>query len=251
MTFTLYPAIDLKAGQVVRLKRGEMDQATVYADDPARQAASFAAAGFGWVHVVDLDGAFAGKPANAAAVKAIIAALAPLAGAAGPGLPVQLGGGIRDMGTAEAWLEAGVARIILGSAAVKDPAFARAACRAFPGRVALGLDARDGFVATEGWAETSDITARDLASRFVDAGAAAIIFTDIARDGMLSGVNVDLTADLARAVPIPVIASGGLASVADIVALKATGAGIAGAILGRALYDGRVDPAAALAAADG
>jgi phosphoribosylformimino-5-aminoimidazole carboxamide ribotide isomerase len=243
MTFTLYPAIDLKAGQVVRLKRGEMDQATVYADDPARQAASFAAAGFGWVHVVDLDGAFAGKPANAAAVKAILAAV--------PGLAVQLGGGIRDMKTAEAWLEAGVARIILGSAAVKDPDFARAACKAFPGRVALGLDARDGFVATEGWAETSDVTARDLALRFADAGAAAIIFTDIARDGMLSGVNVELTADLARAVPIPVIASGGLAAVADIVALKAAGAGIAGAILGRALYDGRVDPAAALAAAKG
>jgi phosphoribosylformimino-5-aminoimidazole carboxamide ribotide isomerase len=243
MTFSLYPAIDLKAGQVVRLKRGEMDQATVYADDPAKQAASFAAAGFGWVHVVDLDGAFAGKPANAAAVTAILAAV--------PGLPVQLGGGIRDMKTAEAWLEAGVARIILGSAAVKDPDFARAACRAFPGKVALGLDARDGFVATEGWAETSDVTARDLALRFADAGAAAIIFTDIARDGMLSGVNVDLTADLARAVPIPVIASGGLASVADIVALKATGAGIAGAILGRALYDGRVEPAAALAAAKG
>jgi len=241
VTFTLYPAIDLKAGQVVRLKRGEMDQATVYADDPARQAASFAASGFAWVHVVDLDGAFAGKPANAAAVQAILAAL--------PGLPVQLGGGIRDMKTAEAWLDAGVARIILGSAAVKDPDFARAACKAFPGRVALGLDARDGFVATEGWAETSDITARDLALRFTDAGAAAIIFTDIARDGMLSGVNVQLTADLARAVPIPVIASGGLASVDDIVALKATGAGIAGAILGRALYDGRVDPAAALAAA--
>jgi phosphoribosylformimino-5-aminoimidazole carboxamide ribotide isomerase len=243
MSFVLYPAIDLKAGQVVRLKRGEMDQATVYADDPAQQAASFAASGFGWVHVVDLDGAFAGKPANAAAVKAILAAV--------PGVPVQLGGGIREMATAEAWLEAGVARIILGSAAVKDPEFARAACRAFPGKVALGLDARDGFVATEGWAETSDVTARDLALRFADAGAAAIIFTDIARDGMLSGVNVELTADLARAVPIPVIASGGLAAVADIVALKATGAGIAGAILGRALYDGRVDPAAALAAAKG
>ncbi|MGG5820792.1 1-(5-phosphoribosyl)-5-[(5-phosphoribosylamino)methylideneamino]imidazole-4-carboxamide isomerase [Falsiroseomonas sp. HW251] len=241
MTFTLYPAIDLKGGQVVRLKRGEMDQATVYADDPAGQAASFAAAGFAWVHVVDLDGAFAGRPANAAAVKAILGAV--------PGLPVQLGGGIRDMKTAGAWLEAGVARIILGSAAVKDPDFARAACKAFPGRVALGLDARDGFVATEGWAETSDVTARDLALRFADAGAAAIVFTDIARDGMLSGVNLELTADLARAVPIPVIASGGLAAVGDIVALKATGAGIAGAILGRALYDGRVEPAAALAAA--
>ena len=155
------------------------------------------------------------------------------------------------MATAEAWLEAGVARIILGSAAVKDPGFARAACAAFPGRVALGLDARDGYVATEGWAETSDVTALDLARRFADAGAAAIIFTDIARDGMLTGSNVELTAELARAVPIPVIASGGLAAVADIVALRAAGAGIAGAILGRALYDGRVDPAAALEAAKG
>jgi phosphoribosylformimino-5-aminoimidazole carboxamide ribotide isomerase len=243
MSFTLYPAIDLKGGQVVRLKRGEMDQATVYNADPARQAAAFAAQGFAWVHVVVLDGAFAGRPANAGAVRGILAAV--------PGTPVQLGGGIRDMQTASRWLEAGVARIILGSAAVKDPDFARAACKAFPGRVALGLDAREGFVATEGWAETSDITARDLALRFVDAGAAAIIFTDIARDGMLSGVNVDLTAELARTVPVPVIASGGLASVQDIVALRAAGAGIAGAILGRALYDGRVDPAAALAASRG
>jgi phosphoribosylformimino-5-aminoimidazole carboxamide ribotide isomerase len=241
MDFTLYPAIDLKAGQVVRLQRGEMDRATVYAEDPAAQAAAFAAAGFGWVHVVDLDGAFAGRPANAAAVRAILAAV--------PGVQVQLGGGIRDMATAGAWLEAGVARIILGSAAVKDPAFARAACRAFPGRVALGIDAREGMVATEGWAETSDIAATDLAARFADAGAAAIIVTDIARDGMLSGVNVELTAAIARAAPVPVIASGGLAAVAEIAALRAAGAGIAGAILGRALYDGRVDPAAALAAA--
>ena len=242
-SFTLYPAIDLKAGQVVRLRRGEMDQATVYAVDPAAQAAAFSAQGFGWVHVVDLDGAFAGRPANAEAVRAILAAV--------PGLPVQLGGGIRDMATAAAWLQAGVARIILGSAAVKDPDFALAACRAFPGRVALGLDARDGFVATEGWAETSAVTASDLALRYADAGAAAIIYTDIARDGMLTGVNVEQTAALARAVPIPVIASGGLASVGDILALRAAGAGIAGAILGRALYDGRVEPAAALAAARG
>jgi phosphoribosylformimino-5-aminoimidazole carboxamide ribotide isomerase len=240
MAFDLYPAIDLKAGQVVRLKRGEMDQATVYAEDPAAQAARFAAQGFGWVHVVDLDGAFAGRPANAEAVRAILAAVR---------IPVQLGGGIRDMRTAEAWLESGVARIILGSAAVKNPGFAREACRAFPGRVALGLDAREGFVATEGWAETSDIKARDLALRFADAGAAAIIVTDIARDGMLTGVNVELTADLARAVPIPVIASGGVAAVADIEALRASDAGIAGAILGRALYDGRVAPDAALKAA--
>ena len=240
MIFQLYPAIDIKAGQVVRLKRGEMDQATVYGADPGAQAAGFAGQGFAWVHVVDLDGAFAGKPANVAAVRAILAAV--------PGLSVQLGGGIRDMATAEAWLGAGVARIILGSAAVKDPAFARAACRAFPGRVALGIDARDGFVATEGWAETSGMTATDLAQDFADSGAAAIIYTDIARDGMLSGVNVAATAALARAVPIPVIASGGLASLDDIVGLKAEGV-VVGAILGRALYDGRIDPAAALALA--
>ncbi len=225
MGLTLYPAIDLKAGQVVRLKRGDMAQATIYNADPAAQAADFARAGFAWVHVVDLDGAFAGRPANVAAVQAIIAAV--------PGLSVQLGGGIRDMATAEAWLAAGVTRIILGSAAVKDPDFARAACRAFPGRVALGIDARDGFVATEGWAG------------FAESGACAIIYTDIARDGMLTGVNVAATAALARAVPIPVIASGGVASIDDIVALKADGV-VAGAILGRALYDGRVDPAEAL-----
>ncbi len=240
MAFTLYPAIDLKGGQVVRLKRGDMAQATVYADDPGAQAASFATQGFAWVHVVDLDGAFAGKPANVEAVKRIIAAV--------PGLSVQLGGGIRDMATAEAWLAAGVTRIILGSAAVKDPDFARAACRAFPGRVALGIDARDGFVATEGWAETSATTAVDLAKAFEGSGAAAIIYTDIARDGMLSGVNVTATAALARAVSMPVIASGGVASTDDIVALKAEGV-VAGAILGRALYDGRVQPAAALALA--
>jgi phosphoribosylformimino-5-aminoimidazole carboxamide ribotide isomerase len=242
MTFELFPAIDLKAGQVVRLKRGAMDEATVYGDDPGAQAARFAEQGFGWVHVVDLDGAFAGKPANAAAVRAIIAAV--------PGLRVQLGGGIRSMATAEAWLGAGVSRIILGSAAVKDPDFARAACRAFPGRVALGIDARDGFVATEGWAETSGVTATALAEAFAADGPAAIIYTDIARDGMLSGVNVAATAALARAVPIPVIASGGLAGLEDIAALKAEGV-VAGAILGRALYDGRVDPAAALALARG
>jgi phosphoribosylformimino-5-aminoimidazole carboxamide ribotide isomerase len=240
MGFVLYPAIDLKGGQVVRLKRGDMAQATVYADDPGAQAASFAGQGFAWVHVVDLDGAFAGKPANVEAVKRIIAAV--------PGLSVQLGGGIRDMATAEAWLAAGVTRIILGSAAVKDPDFARAACRAFPGRVALGIDARDGFVATEGWAETSSTTAVDLAKAFEGSGACAIIYTDIARDGMLSGVNVTATAALARAVTMPVIASGGVASTDDIVALKAEGV-VAGAILGRALYDGRVDPAAALALA--
>jgi phosphoribosylformimino-5-aminoimidazole carboxamide ribotide isomerase len=241
MAFSLYPAIDLKGGQVVRLKRGEMDQATIYADDPAAQARSFIEAGFSWVHMVDLDGAFAGKPANAAVVSAIIAAV--------PGAKLQLGGGIRSMATAEAWLAAGVSRIILGSAAVKDPDFARAACRAFPGRVALGIDARDGMVATEGWAETSDISATDLARRFEDSGAAAVIYTDIARDGMLTGVNVAATAALARAVRLPVIASGGVAGVEDITALRAEGAGIEGAILGRALYDGRIEPKHALAAA--
>ena len=241
MGFSLYPAIDLKGGQVVRLKRGEMDQATIYADDPAAQARSFIEAGFAWVHMVDLDGAFAGKPANAAAVRAIIAAV--------PSAKLQLGGGIRSMETAEAWLEAGVSRIILGSAAVKDPDFARGACRAFPGRVALGIDARDGMVATEGWAETSDVSATDLARRFEDSGAAAVIYTDIARDGMLTGVNVAATAALARAVRLPVIASGGVAGVEDITALRAEGAGIEGAILGRALYDGRIEPKVALAAA--
>ncbi len=242
MGFTLYPAIDLKAGQVVRLKRGDMAQATIYAEDPAAQAAAFAAQGFAWVHVVDLDGAFAGRPANAAAVRAVLAAV--------PGLSVQLGGGIRDMATAEAWLSAGVARIILGSAAVKDPDFARAACRAFPNRVALGVDAKDGLVATEGWAEVSSVTATDLALRLADAGPAAIIYTDIARDGMLAGVNLAATAALARAVAVPVIASGGVAGIEDIQALVADGV-VAGAILGRALYDGRVEPRAALAAAAG
>lgn len=237
--FTLYPAIDLKGGRVVRLKRGDMDQATIYGEDPAAQAAGFARQGFAWVHVVDLDGAFAGKPANEAAVRAILAA-API--------PVQLGGGIRSMATVEAWLAAGVARVILGSAAVKDPDFARAACRTFPGRVAVGIDARGGMVATEGWAETSTVSARDLALGFEDAGAAAIIYTDIDRDGMLGGVNLDATVALAQALTTPVIASGGVASIADLRALRAVaGEGVAGVIIGRALYDGRIDPAEALA----
>lgn len=239
MTFTLYPAIDLKGGQVVRLRRGEMDQATVFGTDPAAQAAAFAESGFPWLHVVDLDGAFAGRPANAAAVRAILAATPA---------PVQLGGGIRDMATAAAWMEAGVSRIILGSAAVKDPALVRQAAREFPGRVAVGIDARDGMVATEGWAETSDLPALDLARRFADAGVAAIVFTDIARDGMLAGVNVEATAALAEGSGLPVIASGGAASLEDIRALKETGR-VAGCILGRALYDGRIEPRAALALA--
>ena len=242
MGLTLYPAIDLKGGQVVRLKRGEMDQATVYAEDPGAQAEQFADGGFGWIHVVDLDGAFAGRPANAKAVGAILSAV--------PDIPVQLGGGIRDLHTAESWLAQGVARIILGSAAVKDPGFTRDACRRFRGRVALGIDARDGMVATEGWAETSDVSATDLAKHFEDAGAAAVIYTDIARDGMLAGVNVEATAALAAAVRIPVIASGGVASIDDIRLLRQA-RGIEGVIIGRALYDGRIDPEEALQVAAG
>jgi len=243
MSFTLYPAIDLKQGQVVRLQRGDMAQATIYAEDPAEQAARFAADGFTWLHVVDLDGAFAGKPANAEAVARILAATS---------MPVQLGGGIRNMPTVEAWLGGGVTRVILGSAAVKDPSFVRQACRHFPGRVVVGIDARGGMVATEGWAETSTLSARDLALRLEDAGAAAIIYTDIERDGMLSGVNVEQTRALALALETPVIASGGVASLADLVALKAlVSDGISGCILGRALYDGRIDPREALALAAG
>ncbi|TCZ60848.1 1-(5-phosphoribosyl)-5-[(5-phosphoribosylamino)methylideneamino]imidazole-4-carboxamide isomerase [Roseicella aquatilis] len=240
MALTLYPAIDLKGGQVVRLKRGDMAQATVYSADPGAQARQFGALGFPWVHVVDLDGAFAGRPANAAAVEAILAAI--------PGVPVQLGGGIRSMATVEAWLERGVRRVILGSAAVKDPDFVLAACRSHPGRVAVGIDARGGLVATEGWAEVSTMQATDLGKRFEDAGAAAIIYTDIDRDGMLGGVNLDATLALARAVRLPVIASGGVASLDDLAALSAVASeGIEGVIIGRALYDGRIDPAAALA----
>jgi phosphoribosylformimino-5-aminoimidazole carboxamide ribotide isomerase len=240
MALTLYPAIDLKGGQVVRLKRGDMAQATVYSAEPGAQARRFAAIGFPWVHVVDLDGAFAGRPANSAAVETIIAAI--------PKVPVQLGGGIRTMATVEAWLERGVRRVILGSAAVKDPDFAFAACRAFPGRVAVGIDARGGLVATEGWAEVSTVPATDLAKRFEDAGADAIIYTDIDRDGMLGGVNLEATLALARAVRLPVIASGGVASLNDLASLSAVASeGIEGVIIGRALYDGRIDPTAALA----
>jgi len=239
VAFTLYPAIDLKGGQVVRLKRGDMDQATTYAEDPGLQAAAFAEQGFEWLHVVDLDGAFAGRPANATAVDRILAATKA---------PVQLGGGIRDMATIENWLSRGIARVILGSAAVKNPAFAREACRAFPGQVAVGIDARDGMVATEGWAETSDVSALDLALSFEDAGAAAIIHTDIDRDGMLGGVNVAATAALGAKLTTPVIASGGVAGVGDITALIAAGH-VAGTIIGRALYDGRLRADEAMAAA--
>ncbi|MBV9776431.1 MAG: 1-(5-phosphoribosyl)-5-[(5-phosphoribosylamino)methylideneamino]imidazole-4-carboxamide isomerase [Acetobacteraceae bacterium] len=240
MGLTLYPAIDLKDGQCVRLRRGVMEWATVYAPDPAAQARAWQEAGFAWLHVVDLNGAFAGRPVNEAAVRAILAAVS---------VPVQLGGGIRDMARIEAWVSAGVRRVILGSAAVKSPALVRDACRAFPGRVAVGIDARDGLVATEGWAETSDMTARELARRVEDAGAAAIIYTDIARDGMLSGLNLAQTVDLAEGLSTPVIASGGVGSLDDLGALKRVAAGtrIEGVIVGRALYDGRVNPAEALA----
>lgn len=234
----LFPAIDLKNGQCVRLKQGDMDQATVFNDDPAAQAAAFESQGFQWLHVVDLDGAFAGKPMNAAAVEAILKRVA---------FPVQLGGGIRDMKTVEGWLSKGIRRVIIGTAAVRDPAFVREAARAFPGQVAVGIDARDGFVAVEGWAETSALAADDLGRRFEDAGVAAIVYTDIARDGMLQGINWDGTIGLAKALTIPVIASGGLASMADIERLTAPDAAILeGAISGRALYDGRIDPRAAL-----
>ena len=235
----LFPAIDLKEGRCVRLRQGDMAQATVFSDDPAAQAATFEAQGFRWLHVVDLDGAFAGKPMNAAAVEAILGRVR---------FPVQLGGGIRDMATVEAWLAKGISRVIIGTAAVRDPAFVRQAAKAFPGRVAVGIDARDGFVAVEGWAESSTLSAEELGRRFEDAGVAAIVYTDIARDGMLQGVNWDGTIALARALTIPVIASGGLASMADIERLCAPDAAILeGAITGRALYDGRIDPAAALA----
>ncbi|WID94413.1 1-(5-phosphoribosyl)-5-[(5-phosphoribosylamino)methylideneamino]imidazole-4-carboxamide isomerase [Bosea vestrisii] len=235
----LFPAIDLKEGQCVRLKQGDMGQATIFNDDPAAQAATFERQGFQWLHVVDLDGAFAGKPMNAAAVEAILARVS---------FPVQLGGGIRDIRTVEGWLAKGVARVIIGTAAVRDPGFVREAARAFPGKVAVGIDARDGFVAVEGWAETSALAADDLGRRFEDAGVAAIVYTDIARDGMLQGINWDGTIALAHALSIPVIASGGLASMADIERLMAPDAAILeGAITGRALYDGRIDPAAALA----
>ena len=234
----LYPAIDLKAGRCVRLLRGDMNQATVFGEDPAAQARAFAAAGCTWLHLVDLDGAFAGRPVNAAAVDAILAAVA---------IPVQLGGGIRDRTTVEAWLAKGVTRVILGTAAVRDPALVREAARAHPGRIAVGIDARDGRVAVEGWARTTETAAIDLARVFEDAGVAAIIYTDIERDGAMEGPNVPATAALARAVSVPVIASGGIASMGDLRALKESGAPLDGAISGRALYEGRLDAGEAAA----
>ncbi len=236
----LYPAIDLKEGRCVRLIQGDMAQARIFGDDPAAQAATFAAQGFSWLHVVDLDGAFAGAPRNAAAVDAILARVT---------IPVQLGGGIREMRTLEGWLSKGVARVIIGTAAVRDPAFVREAARLHPGKIAVGIDAKDGRVAVEGWAQTSSMTAEDLGRRFEDAGVAAIIYTDIARDGILAGLNVAMTLALAEAVSVPVIASGGLASIADVHRLlRPDCALIAGAITGRALYDGCIDPQEALAA---
>lgn len=235
----LFPAIDLKDGLAVRLEQGDMARATVFNRDPAAQAAEFESLGFRYLHLVDLDGAFAGKPVNAAAVERILETVS---------IPVQLGGGIRDMRTVEGWLEKGVTRVILGTAAVRDPDFVKTAAKAHPGRIVVGLDARDGRVAVEGWAETSDLAAVDIARRFEDAGVAAIIYTDIARDGLLKGLNLEATIVLAEAISLPVIASGGLASLADIEGLLKPGATkLEGAITGRALYDGRLDPREALA----
>ncbi len=236
----LFPAIDLKEGRCVRLVQGDMAQAVVFSDDPAAQAKAFEDQGFSWLHVVDLDGAFAGAPRNASAVDAILARSS---------LPVQLGGGIREMRTVEAWIAKGVSRVIIGTAAVRDPTFVREAARLYPGKIAVGIDAKDGRVAVEGWAKTSSTTAEELGRRFEDAGVAAIIYTDIARDGILKGLNIEMTLALARAVTIPVIASGGLASIEDVHRLlQPDCALLAGAITGRALYDGRIDPKEALAA---
>jgi phosphoribosylformimino-5-aminoimidazole carboxamide ribotide isomerase len=234
----LFPAIDLKEGRCVRLVQGDMDRATIFNDDPADQALTFERQGFPWLHLVDLDGAFAGRPVNAEAVRGILGRVR---------LPVQLGGGVRDMRTVEGWLSEGVARIIIGTAAVQDPDFVREAARLYPGRIAVGIDAKDGRVAVHGWAQTSTLTAEELGRRFEDVGVAALIYTDIARDGILKGLNIPMTLALAQAVSIPVIASGGLASLADVQRLlEPDCAALAGAITGRALYDGRIDPAEAL-----
>jgi phosphoribosylformimino-5-aminoimidazole carboxamide ribotide isomerase len=237
-TVILFPAIDLKDGLCVRLQQGDMARATVFNRDPAAQAQAFEQQGFEYLHLVDLDGAFAGKPVNAAAVDHILEAIA---------IPVQLGGGIRDMATVEGWLAKGVNRVIIGTAAVRDPAFVKAAAQRYPGKVAVGLDAKDGKVAVEGWAATSELTALDLARRFEDAGVAAIVYTDVALDGMLQGINWDSTIALAEAISIPVVASGGLASMADIEQLVSPRAKkLEGAIAGRAIYDGRLNASEAL-----
>ena len=236
----LYPAIDLKDGACVRLVRGEFDQATVFNQDPADQARAFQDTGFSWIHVVDLNGALQGTPVNTEAVEHVLATVT---------IPVQLGGGIRTMQTIEHWLDRGVARVVLGTVALKNPDLVKQACRAFPDRIAVGIDAREGYVAVQGWAETSRIKALDLALRFEDCGVAAVIYTDINRDGALGGLNVDATCDLAFALTTPVIASGGVRSIADLTALKnESHCGIAGVICGRALYDGRIDGARALKA---
>jgi phosphoribosylformimino-5-aminoimidazole carboxamide ribotide isomerase len=235
----LFPAIDLKDGRCVRLARGDMAAATVFTDDPAGQAQAFQGQGFRYLHLVDLNGAFAGRPVNAPAVEAILKAVA---------IPVQLGGGIRDLGTIEAWLDRGVRRVILGTLALRDPDVVREACRRFPGRIAVGIDAREGKVAVEGWAETTTLSVLEMVRRYEDAGVAAIVHTDIDRDGILTGLNLPATAELARSTSIPVIASGGLAGIADVEALlRPEYAMLAGAIAGRALYDGRLDAAEALA----
>ena len=234
----LFPAIDLKNGEAVRLQQGDMTRSTVFSRDPAAQARAFAEQGFDYLHLVDLDGAFAGKPVNAAAVDRIVDAVK---------IPVQLGGGIRDRATIDTWLDKGIARVIVGTAAVRDPALVKAAARACPGRVAVGLDARDGKIAVEGWSKTSALSALEVGRRFEDAGVAAIVYTDVNRDGMLEGLNLDATVALAERISIPVIASGGLASLDDVRALLEPRAQkLEGAIAGRALYDGRLDPAAAL-----
>ena len=232
----LFPAIDLKNGECVRLKLGEMSEATVYNTDPAAQACEFERQGFRYLHIVDLDGAFAGESRNGDAVSAILDAVS---------MPVQLGGGIRTLKQIEAWLDRGIGRVILGTIAVRDPGLVREAARRHPGRIAVGIDARGGRVAVEGWAETSDLAAVDLAARFADAGVAAIIYTDIDRDGVLTGINWDATLALAKATPIPVIASGGLSGIGDVERLKHEPS-LEGAITGRALYDGRLDAAEAM-----
>jgi phosphoribosylformimino-5-aminoimidazole carboxamide ribotide isomerase len=235
----IYPAIDLKDGACVRLLRGEMSQATVFNNDPGEQARLFQSQGFEWLHLVDLNGAFEGKPVNGAAVESILKSVT---------IPVQLGGGIRDLNTIGMWLEKGISRVILGTVALRDPELVKAACREFPGRIAVGIDAREGYVAVAGWAETSDIKALDLALKFEDCGVAAIIYTDINRDGAMGGVNVESTSDLAFHLTTPVIASGGVSSIEDLKALKVEeDTGIEGVICGRALYDGRIDPKEALA----